>query len=148
MKSRAHPQSDPKRALAGRWILGTVGSLLVLYAVLIPALAMVGQRTMGEITEVRRELGDRRDPLANRYSYAVGFEFTLADGRVIPGNTKVIGSANQAGIAKGPHAVRYLAVFPYLNALEEDTVFDWGKVVMLGLGGWLCTIAWRLKSPH
>lgn len=120
--------------LVGRSVLGFVGSLLILYAVMMPLLSMVGERTTGEITTVRREVGDRRDPQANRYSYAVGFEFALPDGRVIAGNTKVIGSANVAGISKGPSAVRYLARFPYVNALEMDTKLDLGKFAILAAG--------------
>ena len=121
-------------SLAGRSVLGFVGSLLILYAVMMPLLAVVGERTTGEITVVRREVGDRRDPKANRYSYSVGFEFVLDDGRIVPGNTKVIGSANVAGISKGPCAVRYLAIFPYINALEMDTRLDLGKFAMLAAG--------------
>lgn len=132
--------------MAGKVIFGSVGTLLALYAVLIPLLGVVGEKTIAEVTVVRREPGDRQDPVANRYSYAVGFEFTLPDGRIIPGNTKVIGSASQANFSKGPHPVRYLAAFPYINALEADTSFDLGKIVMLGIGLMLCRVAWHLKG--
>lgn len=128
-------------SLAGRWLLGVVGSLLILYALIMPLLTVVGEKTTGEITVVRRELGDRRDPKANRYSYSVGFEFALPDGRIISGNTKVIGSANVAGISKGPAAVRYLAIFPYINALEKDTHADIGKLAIFAAGSLLCWVA-------
>lgn len=132
--------------LPGRLVLGTVGLLLLLYAVLIPLLGVLGERTIAQVNVVRRELGDRQDPIANRYSWAVGFEFRLPDGRLIPGNTKVIGSDSNAGIAKGPHPVRYFSSFPYLNALEQDTRLDGGKFVMLGFGSLLFVLALRLKK--
>lgn len=131
---------------AGRWVLWFTGILLILYAAIMPLLSVVGERTMGEITVVRREVGDRRDPIANRYSYAVGFEFALPNGHIIPGSTKVIGSANIAGISKGPTAVRYLAIFPYVNALERDTKLDIGKLAMVAAGLLLCGVAF-LSRP-
>ncbi len=131
---------------APRIILGVVGLLLAFYGTLIPLLPLVGARAAGEITVIRRELGDRQDPMPNRYSYSVGFEFTLPDGRIIPGNTKVIGSAVSAGISKGKSAVFYLPALPYVNALERDTRFDLGKVAILAAGVFLCFAAARRKT--
>ena len=122
-------------------MLGVVGLLLVLYGTLIPLLPLIGARADGEITVVRRELGDRQDPVANRYSYSVGYEFALPDGRIIPGNTKTIGSAVSSGISKGKSAVFYLPALPYVNALERDTRFDLGKVAILAAGALLCFVA-------
>jgi hypothetical protein len=136
---------SPKSNRSGFWVLGTVGVLLSLYACLMPLLGWVGERTMGQITVLRRELGDRQDPLPNRYSWSIGFEFHLPDGRLISGNSKSIGDAQSAGIAKGPQPVRYLAVFPHLNALERDTHPDLGKLVLLVVGIGLCALAFKLR---
>ena len=127
-------------------MLGVVGLLLVLYGTLIPLLPLIGARADGEITVVRRELGDRQDPVANRYSYSVGYEFALPDGRIIPGNTKTIGSAVSSGISKGKSAVFYLPALPYVNALERDTRFDLGKVAILAAGALLCFVAVTRKT--
>jgi hypothetical protein len=134
----AAPKTKPR---AARIILGVVGLLLALYGTLIPLLPLIGARAAGEITVIRRELGDRQDPVANRYSYSVGYEFALPDGRIIPGNTKVIGSAVSAGISKGSSPVFYLPALPYVNALERDTRFDLGKVAILAAGVFLCFAA-------
>lgn len=144
MEPIAKAKRRTKGIWAGRLILGFVGLLLALYGFLMPMLGFIGERTTGEVTVVRRELGDRRDPKANRYSWSVGFEFTLPDGRIIGGNTKTIGDAQSSGIAMGPHPVRYLADFPHLNALEKDTRLDAGNIIMFALGIGLCTIAIRL----
>jgi hypothetical protein len=122
-------------------MLGVVGLLLALYGTLIPLLPLIGARAAGEITVIRRELGDRQDPVANSYSYSVGYEFALPDGRIIPGNTKTIGSAVSSGISKGKSAVFYLPALPYVNALERDTRFDLGKVAILAAGALLCFVA-------
>lgn len=119
------------------------GLLLTLYATLIPLLPFIGARANGEITEIRRELGDRQDPVANSYSYSIGYEFPLPDGRIIPGNTKTIGTAISAGISKGRSGVYYLPALPYLNALERDARFDLGKFVILAAGIFLCVASLR-----
>jgi hypothetical protein len=140
------PYTPKTKSRAPRIILCVAGLLLALYGTLIPLLPLIGARATGEITVIRRELGDRQDPVANRYSYSVGYEFTLPDGRIIPGNTKVIGSAVSAGISKGSSAVFYLPAQPYVNALERDTRFDLGKVAILAAGVFLCFAAVTRKT--
>ena len=135
------PDAPKTKPLAPQIILGVVGLLLTLYGILIPLLPLIGARAAGEITVIRRELGDRQDPVANSYSYSVGYEFALPDGRIIPGNTKTIGSAVSSDISKGKSAVFYLPALPYVNALERDTRFDLGKVAILAAGALLCFVA-------
>jgi hypothetical protein len=139
------PKTPKTTPILPRIIVFAVGLLLTLYGAIIPLLPVVGARASGEITVIRRELGDRQAPVANSYSYSVGFEFTLPDGRVIPGNTKTIGTAMSAGISKGRSAVFYLPALPYVNALERDARFDLGKVAILAAGLFLCFAAFKRK---
>jgi hypothetical protein len=139
------PKTPKNTPILPRIIVFVVGLLLALYGAIIPLLPVIGARTSGEITVVRRELGDRQAPVANSYSYSVGFEFALPDGRVIPGNTKTIGTAMSAGISKGQSAVFYLPALPYVNALERDARFDLGKVAILAAGLFLCFAAIRRR---
>jgi hypothetical protein len=132
--------------LAAQALLFLVGTAFILYGLVMPLLPYAGERAAGEITTVRRELGDRRDPLPNRYSWSVGYHFTLPDGAVVHGNTKVIGSSFSAGISKGPAVVHYLPSLPWVNALERDTRPDPGKAVMLAAGTLLCLAAFKLPS--
>ena len=127
-------------------MLFLVGAAFVLYGVVMPILPYAGTRTEAEITTVRRELGDRQDPLPNRYSWSVGYEFALPGGTVVHGNTKVIGSSYSAGIAKGPAVAHYLPALPWVNALERDTRPDMGKAVMVAAGALLCIAALRLPG--
>ena len=111
-----------------------IGIGLSLYGMMMPLLSVVGERTQGTITVVRREGGERDEATPNRYSYSVGYEFLLDDGKVISGNTKVIGNAYNAGISKGQTFIRYLKIFPYLNALESDTDLSIVHVILLAVG--------------
>lgn len=141
------PKTPSRPGPAARALLLAVGAMLVLHAAVMPLLPILGESATGRITEIRRELGDRRDPKANSYSYSVGFEFPLPDGSVVHGNTKVIGSSYSAGISKGPARIHYLAFLPWVNALERDTRLDVGTVVMLAAGLLLCITAVKPASP-
>ncbi len=133
------------RSIAPKILLTSIGVLLILYGASIPLLGAAGRHTTGQITVVRRELGDRRDPIANRYGYSVGYEFTLEDGTVIYGNTKTIGSSFDAGIAKGPAGVVYMESFPYLNMLEQDTRISPAPFIYIALGALLLWVAYSKK---
>lgn len=132
--------------LVAQTLLSLVGTAFILYGLVMPLLPYAGERAAAEITTVRRELGDRRDPLPNRFSWSVGYHFTLPDGAVVHGNTKVIGSSFSAGISKGPAVVHYLPSLPWVNALERDTRPDPGKAVMVAAGALLCLAARRLPG--
>jgi len=131
--------------LGPRILLTAFGVLLIAYGASIPLLGIAGRHTAGQITEVRRELGDRRDPMANRYSYSIGFEFTTEDGRLVYGNTKTIGSSFDAGIAKGPAGVVYLESFPQLCMLEEDVRPTPAPFIYGALGVLLLWVAYSKK---
>lgn len=124
-------------------LLVFIGIVLLLYGAMMPLLSAIGIRTQGEITVIRREDGERDEAVPNRYSYSVGYEFALDDGTIICGNTKVIGNAYSAGISKGVAPVRYLKVFPYINALEADTEFSIGTIILLVAGAFLIVFVIR-----
>ncbi len=122
------------KRLATRIFLVLMGLLLTAYAVLAPTLKVVGERTMGTITEIRRQHGERDEATPNRYEYGVGYHFVLPDGRKIYGSATVVGSATSAGIPKGPTRVRYLAAWPRINMLERETGFNIGHLIIGGVG--------------
>ncbi len=142
------PKAPRKSPILPRIIVFAVGVLLALYGAVMPLLPFIGARASGEITVIRRELGDRQDPMPNRYSYSVGYEFSLPDGRIVSGTTKTIGSATSAGMSKGKSGVYYLPGLPYVNALEKDARFDFGKIALLAAGIFLCLASSksRIKS--
>lgn len=133
------------KKVATKVFLIFIGIGLSLYGMMMPLLSVLGERTPGMITVVRREGGERDEAIPNRYSYSVGYEFLLDDGTVISGNTKVIGNAYNAGISRGQTSIRYLKIFPYLNALESDTALSVGHVILLAVGVFIVIINLRSR---
>ncbi|MDD4796162.1 MAG: hypothetical protein PHO66_00135 [Eubacteriales bacterium] len=108
-------------------------------------LGFAGERATGIVTSIRREGGERDEAVPNRYSYSVGYEFVLDDATIVSGNTKVIGSATGTGISAGPIAVRYFKVCPSINALETDTGFSMGSLLLIATGIFLVVVALRIR---
>jgi len=111
-----------------------LGGLLVCYALLGPALQLFGASTIGSVTEIRRQGGDRGETIRNRYNFGVGFHFFLPDGKRVEGATTVVGSSFSAGIAKGPARVLYFPFLPYINSLEQQTHLSLHSIILLGVG--------------
>jgi len=143
MKKKPDKKKPPN--YSGKILLIFFGAILVLYGASLLLLDAFGTHTTGQITVVRRELGDRQDPKANRYSYSVGYEFFLDDGSVVYGNTKTIGSSSAAGIAMGAAPVVYLAELPWINRLKED-ISPLAATVFMGSGGFLIWAAFLKKE--
>jgi len=131
------------KKVATKVFLIFIGIGLSLYGMMMPLLSVVGEKTQGTITVVRREGGERAEAIPNRYSYSVGYKFLLDDGTVVYGNTKVIGNAYNAGISKGQASIRYLKILPYVNTLEADTTLSVEHVILLAVGVLIITIAIR-----
>ncbi len=135
------------KTVATRAFLLLLGLVLAGYAVLAPALRLWGTRTLGTVTEVRRQGGERNTAERNRYDYGVGYHFTLPDGRRIEGSATVVGNAVGAGVAIGPAPVRYLAAWPRVNLLEAQARFSAGHAILLAVGAGLLVLACRPADP-
>ena len=122
------------KKIAAKLFLGFIGLLLVTYAVGAPMLKFFGTRTMGVITDVRRQGGERDETIRNQYNYGVGYYFILPDGRRIEGGATVVGTSYNSGVAKGPAAVRYLKAFPRISILEKYTHVSIGNFILGGVG--------------
>jgi len=122
-----------------------LGTLLVGYAVMGPALQLFGTSAMGTVTDIRRQGGDRGEPIRNRYNFGVGFHFFLQDGTRVDGATTVVGSSYSAGIAKGPARVLYLSFLPVINSLEKQTHFTIYSIILLIAGCFLIRVG--IKDP-
>lgn len=133
------------RSKLANLLLTALGCLLVLWSVGLPLLGLVGERTLGQITTVRRQGGERDESIPNRYTYAIGFQFTLPDGQVVFGSSTRIGNSWQAyGLPDAAAApVRYLRAAPMINALEADTGPSWEQAVVLAIG-WVLIFRHRL----
>lgn len=121
------------------FLLTALGCALILWGVGRPLLGVFGARSLGQITVVRKQGGERNEAVPGRYTYAIGFEFALPSGQVVSGSTTRLG--NYAGPYNLPSAqaapVRYLAAIPAINALEVDTHLDLEYAIVCLVGGML-----------
>lgn len=116
-------------------MLSLLGAALILWAVGSLALGLLGERTAAVVTNIRREGGERAEFKPGRYTYNIGYTFTLPGGKEIHGYTKKIGDAvyiKADGTAKV--TVRYLKAAPFINTLEENTRLSPGQPFLAGMG--------------
>lgn len=117
-----------------RIVISFIGILLIVFPIYHVTIGIIGETTVGTITSYRRILGERGEIIPNRYTYALGYEFTL-ENEAYFGNTTLINSP----IYLKPDGnqlieIRYLQNYPYLNALEFDTSINSGKFALMGFG--------------
>ncbi|KAF0227220.1 MAG: hypothetical protein FD133_232 [Erysipelotrichaceae bacterium] len=120
-----------------RIIIISIGSAMILVACTQVTLGLIGGQTTGVITEYRRIMGERSGPIPNRYTYSLGYKFTLRD-QTYTGTSTVIGSPlfiKPDGTT--PIKIRYFVFLPYISAPQGDTNVDIGKFALIGFGSLL-----------
>lgn len=119
---------------AARLLITIMGVSFILTGIMWSMLGIVGEKTTGLITDVRREMGELDNPESGSYTYSVGYSFELPDGKLVYGYDKEV---SDGAYIKNPNTsvnVRYLKIFPRMNALEKDVAFDFGKIIMILAG--------------
>ncbi len=117
-----------------RMIITFIGSAMILVACTQVALGIFGAQTTGIITEYRRIMGERSGPIPNRYTFSLGYAFTV-DHQSYSGTSTVIGSPlfiKPDGT--DPIKIRYFVFLPHISAPLADTNIDIGKVALIGFG--------------
>jgi len=131
-------KKSKKNNIIPRILISLLGLALILWAISLLALGILGESSDATITSIRRQGGERDEAIPGRYAYQIGYTFSLPDGRKYYGwQTKIAGNVYLKADGKSIRSVRYLKKFPYINALEEDTKFNQGKVVLILVGGFL-----------
>ncbi len=98
-------------------------------------LRFAGETAVGIITSVRRVGGERDEVIPGRYTYDIGYTFTLPSGKKVDGFTKRVGdSVYVKPTGKDIVTVRYLALAPFVNALERDTGVGAGQLALVAVG--------------
>jgi hypothetical protein len=122
--------------LIPRILITLVGTALILVGITEMLLVFSGELTEGVVTDIRREGGERNESVAGRYTYSIGYRFTLPDGREINGAAKRIRNGVYLK-ASGEETVsiRYFPAIPYVNALEEDTGLGARQLTFIVAGG-------------
>lgn len=109
-----------------------LGIVLVLYAVVIPLLGVIGEQAPGQITHVRKQMGEDEDGTGRYYTWAISYEFE-ADDRVVSGFTYRRGDYGRPN--RYPSStIRYLAPLPQINVPADEARPTILHVVLLGAG--------------
>lgn len=117
-----------------RSVISLIGILLIMFPIYQVTIGILGETTIGTITTFRRILGERGEIIPNRYTYALGYAFSLNNEPYF-GSTTLINSP----IYLKPDGnqlieIQYIQNHPYLNALVIDTSINIGKFVLMGFG--------------
>lgn len=103
-----------------RIILSALGILLMIWDIGAPLVALTGAEAQGQITHVRRQLGDRNEAIPNRYTFAITYKFRLPDGTLRTGTSQRIGdffSPGRLGVGS-PVTIRYAPFAPGLSVMD------------------------------
>ena len=128
--------------LAARFLTGLFGAALILRGTGAVALGLIGETATAAITHVRRQGGERDDTRPGRYTYIVSYSFALPDGTVVDGSTTRIGDGVYVDSPGTTSKVKYLASFPAISALEQDTRPGPGQLLMVAAGLLLLCLPW------
>lgn len=128
-----------------RVLITIIGIMFFLRGVTALALGAFGIKDTALITNVRREGGEGSESIPGRYTYVISYTFKLDDGKSIDGFTKKIGDGVFIKHPNTVTTVRYFSLFPYVNALEEDTKPSISQIIYLAIGIFLI-VAMNKKS--
>lgn len=124
-----------KNKILIRILISLLGLSFILLAVGSLALGQVGESITANVTDIRREGGERADVKPGRYTYNIVYTFTLPDGKEINGYTKKISDAVYVKAdGTGKVTVRYLKAAPFINTLEDNTRLSPAQSVLAGMG--------------
>ena len=112
-----------------------VGAALILYNVGSPLLGIIGEKGTAVVTSIRRQGGERDEIVPGRYTYSIGYTFTLPDGQRVDGSTTTIsGAAYLKADGTSVMPVRYLKQAPVINIPARDTKPSAGNLISIALG--------------
>jgi hypothetical protein len=129
-------KKETKRPLRDRIILWSVAALVIGMAMAGPLLLIVGTKTVGKITDVRKTGGGDN---YHRYLWNISTDFTATNGKTYTVHSRTYGSAIKAkGYSVGAtEKIAYIAAFPYLNTLQKTAKPGLKTVFLYFLGGFL-----------
>lgn len=136
--------------MIGRILLCALGVLMLAWGVVMPMVTLFGDEASGEITSVRRQLGDRGEAIPNRYAYAIGYSFSLPDGTSVTGYTQRLGDYfSPKSLGKtGEIRVRYFPALPRLNTIDRGWGVAFEYLAMAVLGALLIYLSTKKKSTE
>jgi hypothetical protein len=133
--------------MLARLLLTCLGCILAIWGVGMPMVALFGTESVGHITHVRRQLGDRGEAVPNRYGYSIGYEFRLPDGSLAHGTTHRVGDYfSPKYLTKGRTVkVRHFSWLPAFSTID----WNWGaaieNLIVAAVGSLLAYLPWTKK---
>lgn len=124
-----------KRSILPRILISLLGLSFILWGIGSLALGIYGEKAAAVVTDIRREGGERADIKPGRYTYNIGYTFTLPDGKEISGFTRKIGDAVYIKAeGSGKITLRYFKAAPFFNTPEENTRLSLKQPILAGVG--------------
>jgi hypothetical protein len=130
-----------------RLALSALGFVLVAWGLGMPMIALFGAEAEGRVTHIRRQGGERGEAVPNRYTYAISYEFRLADGTRVEGSTQRVGDAVSPRLPAGGRSVevRYLPGFPRLSTFGWRWENAIENLIVAAVGAVLIVLPWRSR---
>ncbi|MDF2616053.1 MAG: hypothetical protein K0Q47_708 [Sedimentibacter sp.] len=122
------------KKISGRVLITVIGVLLILYSLSTVLLGIAGNDSIAVITDVRREGGELPLAKSGKYMYNMSYTFEIPNGDVFYGYSKEV---SDGAYIKNPNTVAHVKYFksiPHFNALEKDTKFSAGKLILVVFG--------------
>ena len=132
-----------KGSIFGKIILFIVGLMLILIASINILLFIFGDTSTANIST--RRVGGSNDsyPAESRYEWSVDYDFLASDGNVYNGTTTRRGS--DMGV-KVENMVYYFSFQHRLNSLSSEVRPNAGQIIMMLLGGFLLSVAFKKSN--
>lgn len=120
-----------------RIFISIIGIGFILWGIGTITLGVIGEKSIGVITNVRREGGEISSGKSGRYTYIISYTFPLPGGKKVDGYSRKISDSIFVKTPNTITKVRYLKAFPRINVLEEETNPSIGQFVFIFIGGFL-----------
>lgn len=114
--------------------IAILGIMFILWGSSLVTLGFVGKSSIGTITHVRREGGERNECIGGRYLYNISYTFRTPNGKSIDGFTKKVSNGIYIKELNTITTVKYFDFFPYINALAKDTNLGLKQLIYIGVG--------------
>lgn len=127
--------------LLTRIFITLLGVAFIAWGISTVILRYFGVKETAVITNIRREEGERNEAIRGRYTYIISYRFTLPNGENVDGFTNRVADASfLKADGQSKTSVRYLLIYPNINAMEEDTKPRFSQLLFAGIGAFLIYI--------
>lgn len=136
-----------KKSLVGRALITFIGFAFLIWGICLVTLGIFGEDATAVLTSIRRQGGERNESVPGRYTYSIGYTFTLPDNQQIDGTATIISSALYTKVeGNSTIMICYLSALPWINAPVELTNLYFGQPLVICIGVFLIWVV--NKTPR